>query len=219
MTEPKGYTHVHGAWFQVEATHGEKSWCSWCRKAQDVAEAHVKDATLKTAKYTVNDHRDQPHSVKLTRIPGNLNPQTDSFVKFHVGPLPKYAAGGHVTLPQPDIDMSDAGLSRYAAKPTATLNELKLIYEVTNLRIKLKRQRPVVLDLDESEARLVLLLLELEQEAKDDDAEGHYQNGDGFEGECVQARTESREAEKLADRLRKLIGKHLDKAYAGELES
>lgn len=215
MTEPKGYTHVHGAWFEVEATHGEGPWCGWCRKAQGVAEAHMKDATLKTTKYTTHDNRGQEHMVKLSRVAGNVNPQTAAYVQFNCGPLPRYAQGGLVTKPKADIDMTDAGLSKYSEG--ATPNELKLIYEVANLRIKLSRMKPVVLDLTESEAALLLSLLHQEEENQSDMAEAHYQNGDGFEGECVQARQLAHDAEKLADRLRKLLGKHLDKAYTGKL--
>jgi len=205
MTEPKGYAYAHGAWFGVVGTHTRG--CSYCRHAQDVAEAHMRDANLKSTKYTTHDGFGEPHVVTLTRIARNSP----------MGPLPKFATGGYIAMPKADIDLSDTGLSAYAAKPTTTLNELKLIYEVTNLRLKLERQRPVVLDLEEGEAALVLRLLDMEQEDKEATADGHYQNGSGFEGECAQARQEAEEADKLGDRLRDVLSKYLDKAYTGEL--
>lgn len=118
--------------------------------------------------------------------------------------------------PKPDIDMTDGGLSRYFER-TATPNERALITEVLNLRIKMSRQRPVVLDLEESEAALLLGLLHEEVDVQTVTADLNYQNGSGYEAECAQAREAEQAAEKLADRLRKILGKHLDKAYAGEL--
>jgi hypothetical protein len=154
----------------------------------------MKDASLKTTQYTIHDAYGDPHTVKLIRIPG----------------APRCEA-----TETADIDMSDRGLNRYVN--TATPNEKALITEVVNLRIKLSRQRPVVLDLEESEAALLLDLLHEEVDALTVKADVNYQNGSGYEAECAQAREAERAAEKVADRLRKILGKHLDKAYAGEL--
>lgn len=78
---------------------------------------------------------------------------------------------------------------------------------------------PVALDLSPAEAAMVLGLLDAEEERQSDEADSLYQNGDGYEAECVQARQLAKDAEMIADRLRKALAEHLDKAYAGELGS
>lgn len=79
------------------------------------------------------------------------------------------------------------------------------------------RQRPVVLDLEEDEAALLLRLLDCEEDTQVAEGDANYQNGSGYERQCAENRLAAKRAEDLADRIRKILGKHLDKAYAGEL--
>lgn len=187
---------AHGYGFAVKTEH-RQSECSWCRWALDTAMEHMKDANLKFTKSTKHQPDETPHVVHVTRI---------------------YRALGSTPPAADPCDLSDDTLRRLFSASTDPWQRA-MIEEVTNLRIKLSRQRPVVLDLEEDEAATVLRLLDIEEENQTAEADTAYQNGDGFEGECAQARQLAEEAEKIADRLRKTLGKHLDKAYAGELES
>lgn len=185
---------AHGYGFAVKTEH-RQSECSWCRWALDTAMEHMKDANLKFTKSTKHQPDETPHVVHVTRI---------------------YRALGSTPPAADPCDLSDDTLRRLFSASTDPWQRA-MIEEVMNLRIKLSRQRPVVLDLEEEEAATVLTLLELEAEEKTTDADEAYQNGNGYESQCAQSRANAERAEKLADRLRKILAKHLDKAYAGEL--
>ena len=186
---------AHGYAFHVNSDHA-LSECFWCSQARDTALEHMRDVSLKTTKSTKYAPDDTPHVVHLTRL-GRDGSQR----------------GAPAVNP---CDLSDDTLRNVFATTQSNWDRA-MIKEVMNLRIKLSRQRPVVLDLEEGEAALLLGLLNEEVDAQGVKGDFHYQNGTGFEAECVLAREEGRQAEALADRLRKLLGKHLDKAYAGEL--
>ena len=190
-----GFARAHGYEFGTKSDH-RTDVCAWCAQAKDVALAHMKDASLKTTKSTKTEPDDTPHVVRVTRLGRDISYR-----------------GGPAVDP---CDLSDDTLRRIF-DTTESNWDRAMIEEVMNLRIKLSRQRPVVLDLNEDEAATVLNLLDLEQENQTDEADAHYQNGSGFESDCVQARTLAEEVEKIADRLRSKLAKHLDKAYAGEL--
>lgn len=239
----KGYWHSLGHWHKYETPHTEE--CAYCNSAKDTAMNHMRDASLKTTKYTHTDGFDNKHTANVERLPQGTRPVIskaqgpggpvtitvpgvvdyrdahESRYSVRMSGAPFGMPAGTYTLqtdePKPAIDMSDKGLNRYAN--TATANEAKLITEVMNLRIKLSRQRDVVLDMTEAEAALVLDLLAGEVDDATAEADNHYQNGSGFEGECAEARQRVTAAEALEDRLRSKLGKRLDKAYAGELKS
>lgn len=199
-------TNAHGYSFGTKSEH-RISKCTWCAQALETALAHVRDASLKTTKSTKYEPNDTAHVVHLVRL-GRDN-------------TPRFADPSltvHTTVKVDPCDLSDDTL-RVVFRDTESNWDRAMIEEVINLRIKLSRKRPVVLDLNEDETATVLGLLHAEVEAQTDEADAHYQNGSGFEADCVQARTLAEDAEKIADRLRKLLAKHLDKAYSGELES
>lgn len=209
------FVRTYGYEFGINTDHRTNT-CRWCGYAKDTALEHMRDASLRTTKSTKYEPDDTPHVVHLTRLRKDTStiPETVHFSTK----APWGLSGTYVRQEDREpIDMSDRGLNRYVNN--ATPNETALITEVVNLRIKLSRQRPVVLDLEEGEAALLLGLLNEEVDAQGVKGDVDYQNGAGFEAECALAREEERQAEALADRLRKLLGKHLDKAYAGELES
>lgn len=197
MSYTNRYFQAHNHGFHITSDHA-LSECFWCSQARDTALEHMRDANLKTTKSTKYEPDDTPHVVHLTRL-GRDDSQR----------------GAPAVNP---CDLSDDTLRNVFATTQSNWDRA-MIEEVVNLRIKLSRQRPVVLDLEEGEAALLLGLLNEEVDAQGVKGDFHYQNGDGFEAECAQARGAEREAEALAERLRKLLGKHLDKAYAGELES
>lgn len=114
-------------------------------------------------------------------------------------------------------DLSDDTLRRISSDTESNWDRA-MIEEVMNLRIKLSRQRDVVLDMTEAESALVLDLLAGEVDRTTAEADNHYTDGDGYEAECAQARAHAREAEQVADRLRKALGKHLDKTYNVEVD-
>lgn len=232
------YIRAHGYGFQLKSEHALNG-CDWCAAAKEEAIAHMRDTTLKTTKSIKTEPDDTTHAVKLVRLCKDLGSKTGAesmygentrgrFSSTLLGSSPlvttvnfmeaegKFGLNGtYVRQSTEPIDMSDDGLQKY--NQIATANEKALLTEVLNLRIKLSRQRPVVLDLEEEEAATVLTLLELEAEEKTTDADEAYQNGNGYESQCAQSRANAERAEKLADRLRKILAKHLDKAYAGEL--
>lgn len=190
-----GSVIAHGYQFGMKSDH-RTDVCTWCAQAKAVALTHMKDATLKTTRSTKIEPDDTPHVVHLTRLGRDWATQ-----------------GAPAVNP---CDLSDDTLRRVFSTTQSNWDRA-MIEEVMNLRIKLSRERPVVLDLEEDEAATVLNLLDLEQENQTDEADAHYQNGSGFEADCVQARTLAEEVEKIADRLRSKLANHLDKAYAGEL--
>jgi hypothetical protein len=203
-----GYVRAHGYGFQAKSDHSQRE-CAWCQQAKEVAVSHMRDATLKTTKSTKHEPDETPHAVHLTRI------GRDSGVPSY-SEDPLY---GHKTR----------GLfaSRIGAAPlSTTINfmdaEGKFGLSGTYVRqnaASAEPKQPVVLDMTEAEAALVLDLLAGEVDDATAEADNHYTNGSGFEGECAEARQRVGAAEALEDRLRKLLGKHLDRAYAGELES
>lgn len=196
-----GFVRAHGYEFGTKSDH-RTDVCVWCAAAKDSAVAHMRDATLKTTKSTKCEPDETPHVVRLTRL------GRDS------------TSRGTVVNP---CDLSDDTL-RVILRDTESTWDRAIIEEVFNLRTKLSRlrtklsrQRPVILDLEEGEAVLLLELLHSEVDAQTGVADMNYTNGSGYETDCARAREGEREAEALADRLRKLLGNHLDKAYAGEL--
>lgn len=190
-----GFARAHGYEFGTSSDH-RTDVCHWCSQAKDTALAHMKDASLRTTKSTKTEPDDTLHVVRVTRL-GRDNS----------------SRGGPAVNP---CDLSDDTLRNIFATTQSNWDRA-MIEEVMNLRIKLSRQRPVVLDLEEGEAVLLLELLHSEVDARSVVADMNYTNGSGFEVDCAKAREGEREAEALADRLRKLLAKHLDKAYAGEL--
>lgn len=189
-----GFVRAHGYEFGTKSDH-RTDVCVWCAAAKDSAVAHMRDATLQTTKSTKREPDETPHVVRLTRL------GRDS------------TSRGATVNP---CDLSDDTL-RVIFRDTESTWDRAIIEEVFNLRTKLSRQRPVVLDLEEGEAVLLLELLHSEVDAQTVVADMNYTNGSGYETDCARAREGEREAEALADRLRKLLGNHLDKAYAGEL--
>lgn len=240
----KGYWHSLGQWHEYETSHTPE--CAYCNSAKDVAMSHMRDASLKKAKYTQKDGFDATHTANVVRmakgtrpvitkaqgsggpvtitVPGVVGYQDPYESKYSVrmsgvpfGSTPGMTPGTYtLQADKPEIDMSDKGLNRYVN--TASPNETKLITEVMNLRIKLSRQRDVVLDMTEAEAALVLDLLAGEVDDATAEADNHYQNGSGFEGECAEARQRVTAAEALEDRLRDNLSKALDKVYSGGAE-
>lgn len=242
----KGYWHSLGQWYEYETSHTPE--CSYCNSAKDVAMSHMRDASLTKAKYTYPDGFDAKHTANVVRmakgarpvitkaqgpggpvtitVPGVVSYQDPYESRYSVrisgapfGSTLGMPAGTYTLQtdePKPAIDMSDKGLNRYAN--TATANEAKLITEVMNLRIKLSRQRDVVLDMTEAEAALVLDLLAGEVDDATAEADNHYQNGSGFEGECAEARQRVTVAEAVEDRLRSKLGNRLDTVYSGGAE-
>jgi len=190
-----GFVRAHGYDFATKSVH-RTDVCEWCAQAKDTAVAHMRDATLKCTKSTKTEPDDTRHTVTLTRLGRDSSQRR-----------------GPVVNP---CDLSDETLRRVFSTTESNWDRA-MIEEVMNLRIKLSRQRPVILDLEEGEAALLLDLLHAEVDAQTTVADVNYSNGSGFEVDCAKAREGEREAEALADRLRKLLSKHLDKAYAGEL--
>lgn len=190
-------TNAHGYSFGTKSEH-RISKCTWCAQALEVGLGHMKDATLKTTKSTKYEPNDTAHVVQLVRL-GRDNS----------------SRGGPAVNP---CDLSDDTLRNIFATTQSNWDRA-MIEEVMNLRIKLSRKRPVVLDLEEHEAALVLDLLHKEEDFRTSDANAHYQNGSGYEKTCASNRHAAKVAETVADRLGKTLGKHLDKAYNGELES
>lgn len=199
-------TNAHGYSFGTKSEHMTRK-CTWCAQALETALVHMKDASLKTTKSTKYEPDDTAHVVQLVRL-GRDN-------------TPRYADPSltvHTTVKVDPCDLSDDTLRRVFSTTESNWDRA-MIEEVLNLRIKASRQRPVILDLEEHEAVLLLELLHSEVDARSVVADMNYTNGSGFEVDCAKAREGEREAEALADRLRKLLAKHLDKAYAGELKS
>lgn len=199
-------TNAHGYSFGTKSEH-RISKCNWCAQALEVGLGHMKDATLKTTKSTKYEPNDTAHVVQLVRL-GRDN-------------TPRFADPSltvRTTMKVDPCDLSDDTLHRVFSTTESNWDRA-MIEEVMNLRIKLSRKRPVVLDLEEHEAALLLDLLHAEVDGQTALADSHYQNGSGFERECAEAREAERKAEAVADRLRKLLRKYLDKAYHGELES
>jgi len=231
----QGYYFRHGQWFETDTVHNA---CTFCLQALEVSFQHMADATLKTTKYTKRDGFDEPHQASVARLirgaepvimketSGKGTPVTITVPSVAIrlgsqfrGPMDlNFFAEPTKAAPKPEVnpcDLSDGTLRRIFGTTESNWDRA-MVAEVLNLRSKLSRQRDVVLDLTEAEAATVLGLLDQEQEDQTDVADAHYQNGDGYEGECVQAMTLAADAEKIGDRLRKLLGKRLDKVYAGE---
>lgn len=185
------YTYsAHEYMFRAESDHRQHE-CTWCRQARETALSHMRDTTLKTTKSTKYEiPTNIPHTVHVTRMYGQSGP---SGFTWEVPPLVE------------QINFTDT-TGKFGVSGT-------YVRQSEGLTL------PVVLDLTEAEAATVLGLLDAEEERQSDEADAAYQNGDGFEGECVQARTLAADAVKIADRLRKALAEHLDKAYAGELGS
>lgn len=216
----------HGQWFDTDTAH---SSCAFCLDSLEVAFNHMADAELKTTKYTKRDGFDEPHQANVARLPRGAVPIitkggdkttmpvtiTVPGVAIQHGSTVRTSTNFFAEPKKADIDMSDAGLAKYSA--TATPNEEKLIYALLDFRIRRDRLRDVVLDLTEAEAALVLDLLHKEEDFRTSDADANYQNGSGYEKVCASNRHAAKVAETVADRLGKTLGKHLDKAYAGEL--
>ncbi len=190
-----GFARAHGYEFGTSSDH-RTDVCHWCSQAKDMALAYMQDATLKTTRSIKREPDDTSHAVTVTRL-GRDNS----------------SRGGPAVDP---CDLSDDTLRRVFSLTESNWDRA-MIEEVMNLRIKLSRQRPVVLDLEEGEAVLLLELLHSEVDAQTVAADRNYTNGSGFEVDCAKAREGERKAEALANRLRGLLSKHLDKAYAGEL--
>jgi hypothetical protein len=192
-----GLLRAHGHRFRTVSDHRQAE-CTWCRQAKDTAVQHMKDATLLTTKSTKYETMTgKPHTVRLERLgkdagkPGYEEYPYYSGLSGHslLGEMPlSFNIGGHIPVP-----------------------------EMSGQYLRLDPKRPVVLELNEAEAATVVKLLDREEAVQSEEADAHYQNGDGFEERCADARTLAVEAEKIADRLRKALGTHLDKAYAGEL--
>jgi hypothetical protein len=196
------YTYAaHGYMFRAASDHYQHE-CTWCRQARETALEHMRDASLRTTKSTKYEvPTDIPHTVHVTRLyraTGASEPSAPRYGTMYTGPF-----GSTIGLGEPwKVHVSGDVAS-----------------DMSGTYVKADPKRPVVLALTEAEASAVLELLVSEWEHQTEEADMAYQNGNGFEGECVQARTLAADAEKIADRLRKALAEHLDKAYAGELGS
>lgn len=193
------YTYAaHGYMFRAASDHYQHE-CTWCRQARETALEHMRDASLKTTKSTKYEvPTDIPHTVHVTRLYRNTG--TSEF-----------------SAPQHRTTMFTGPFSFGLGEPLKVNVSGDVTPDLSGTYVKADPKRPVMLALAESEASAVLELLVSEWENQTEEADAAYQNGNGFEGECVQARTLAADAEKIADRLRKALADHLDKAYAGEL--
>jgi hypothetical protein len=192
-----GYLRAHGYGFQAESDH-RQSDCLWCRQAKEVAVSHMRDATLKTTKSTKYEPDDTPHTVHLKRQGRSHGPAMYSEHPLYTGLF----------------------RSTLGAQPLATtINfvDAEGKFGVSGTYVRTEEKRPVVLSLDESEAALLLRLLDREEDAQITEGDANYQNGSGYERQCVENRIAAKRAEDLADRLRDTLSEYLDKAYGGEL--
>jgi len=162
--------------------------CGWCASANSKALATMRDDIDLK---TVTSHRDEPFGSRHTVV----------LTRQEKTPFVSTSYTWQMETPRETVNLSGhipfgVGGSYYKEDPA----------------------RPVVLKLSPAEAAMVLGLLDAEEERQSDEADAAYQNGTGYEAECVQASQLSEDAEKIADRLRAVLGKYLDKKHTGALD-